>query len=65
MRQHSHALLNKEFDVKSFICAIVAALLVAPVLVPAAAEAKSVKWSCVNIDPTNPSSYYCTPILRP
>jgi hypothetical protein len=58
-------MLNKEFDVKSFIWAIAAALLVAPVLLPAAAEAKSVKWSCVNIDPTNPSSYYCTPILRP
>jgi hypothetical protein len=45
---------------KFAMLSILALLTVAPTLMPSLAEAKSAKWSCVNVDPANPSSYVCT-----
>lgn len=49
---------------KLAVWTILAALTLATGLLAPMAEAKSVKWTCVILDPMNPSSYYCTGSTR-
>lgn len=49
---------------KQAVWAMVAALMVGANMLPAPAEAKSVKWTCVAPDPLNPFSYVCTGSTR-
>lgn len=39
---------------------VVAALAFAAIMSPTIAEAKSVKWSCIALDPNTPWVYTCT-----
>ena len=45
---------------KIVLLPLVAALSLAAALSPNLAEAKSVKWSCVALDPNNPWTFTCT-----
>ena len=49
---------------KYAVWAMLATLTLGAHLLPSVAEAKSIKWTCVILDPMNPSSYYCTGSTR-
>jgi len=40
---------------------IIASLLAASTAVPTLVQAKSVKWSCVALDPSHPFNFTCRP----